>query len=101
MEDGRKHIQIKKRSHAEIESYKEGFNAGVQLCVDAISDNYARYKEIVQGVVIEMTMKNEQRRCNDCIYFEVNSLFRTDFCMKHEKSANSYDDSCKDFEEKK
>lgn len=100
MEDGRKHIQIKRRTQAEIESYQEGFNAGVQMCLDAISDNYARYRKMVQGVLVEMTMESERRQCRECIHFFVDSNFATDFCMKHEKSANSYDDACVDFEER-
>lgn len=98
MEDGRKHIQIKKRTQAEIESYQEGFNAGVQMCLDAISDNYARYRKMVQGVLVEMESK--QRQCRECIYFMVDSNFATDFCTKHNESANSYDDACVDFEER-
>ena len=97
MEDGRKRIQITKRTQSEIESYLQGFNAGFEMCINAINDNYTRYKKMVQGVVIDM-MESEQKQCSECIYFEVNSLFRTDFCTKHEKSTNSYDDACKDFE---
>lgn len=57
MEDGRKHIQIKKRTQAEVESYQDGFNAGVQMCLDAISDNYAKYKKIIQDVLVEAEME--------------------------------------------
>ena len=53
-------IEIKRRTQVEIESYQEGFNAGVQMCLNAINDNYIRYREMVGDVVIAMRLESEE-----------------------------------------
>lgn len=42
---------IEKRTPKEMQSYQEGFRAGVKMCIKAIKDNHAKYQEMMKPIL--------------------------------------------------
>lgn len=86
-------IKPEKETPPDLKSFAlEQYGNAVDICDDC-------FRELIE--VIKERRNIAKKTCGMCKYFEVDSNFSTDFCLRHKESTNDYNEICDDFEESK